>query len=132
MSTNRRVKLLVLCLLIFRLASEARPMPVHDYIFGVTGVVKGEDGQAVPGAEIILQVTDPVFKGTELVKTAKRVTDDGGGFVFTYLCHKREVKYTVTVRKEGFEPQTVTGSAPPAGHHTIRLKRATGAPNGGP
>ncbi|HVH70780.1 MAG TPA: carboxypeptidase-like regulatory domain-containing protein [Candidatus Dormibacteraeota bacterium] len=132
MSTNWRVKLLVLCFLIFGLVSEAGPMPVHDYIFGVTGVVTGEDGQALQGAEITLHLTGPVFKGAELIETAKRVTDDTGGFVFTYLCHKRGVKYTIAVRKEGFEPQVVAGSAPPAGHHTVRLKRATGMPNGGP
>ena len=32
--------------------------------------------------------------------------------------------YTITVTKDDFEPQTVSGSAPPAVDHTIRLKKA--------
>lgn len=123
---SKLLKLLVLGSAASVLVLEAWHMPVHDYIFGVLGVVTGEDGKAVPGAEIILQVADPVFQGAKLIKTAKRVTDDKGGFVFTYISHKEGVKYTLTVHKEGFEPQTVSGSSPPAGHHTIRLKRAGG------
>jgi len=44
--------------------------------------------------------------------------------MFMYISHKRGVKYSLTVRKEGFEPQTVLGSSPPAGNHMIRLKKA--------
>jgi len=55
------------------------------------------------------------------------MTDDTGGFVFTYMSHKRGVKYSITLRKEGFEPQTVSGISPPASHHTIHLKRAGGS-----
>ena len=57
------------------------------------------------------------------MKTVDRRTNSTGGFVFGYISHEPGVKYTLTVRKEGFEPQTVSGSTPPAGHHTIRLKK---------
>src|SRR5258708_9109307 len=97
---------------------------VHDYMFGVTGVVTTEDGVPLQDAEVTLEVNGPVYEAVTLVRTVKRSTDGTGGFVFTYISHKRGVEYSLTVRKEGFEPQTVSGSAPPAGHHTIRMKRA--------
>lgn len=112
---------------IFSLMCEARPTPVHDYIFTITGVVTAEDGTPTKDAEITLEVNGPVYKGVELIKTVKSMTDDTGGFVFTYMSHKRGVKYSITVRKEGFESQTVSGSSPPASHHTIHLKRAGGS-----
>lgn len=43
-----------------------------------------------------------------------------------YISHERGVKYTLTLHKEGFEPETVSGSSPPAGNHVICLKRASG------
>jgi hypothetical protein len=64
------------------------------------------------------------------VKAERRLTNSTGGFVFMYNSHERGVKYTVTVHKEGFEPQSVSGNAPPAGHHTILLKRAAGGAGG--
>jgi hypothetical protein len=118
----------LLALLVFGTAvsvvCEARPKPVHDYIFSITGVVTTEGGTPLQDAEITLEVNGPVYEAVKLVRTVKRPTSSTGGFVFTYLSHKRGVKYTIAVRKEGFEPQTVSGSAPPAGHHTIHLKRA--------
>jgi hypothetical protein len=71
-------------------------------------------------------VNGPVYEAVTVVKTVKRMTNSTGGFVFGYISHERGVKYTLTVRKEGFEPQTVSGRAPPAGHHTIRLKKVGG------
>jgi hypothetical protein len=105
------------------LVCDARPS--KDYMFEITGVVvSAEDGAPLQDAGVTLEVNGPVYEGVELVKTVKRLTNNTGGFVFTYMSHKRGVKYTITVRKEGFEPQTVSGSAPPAGHHTIHLKRS--------
>lgn len=111
----------------FGLACQARPAPVHDYMFAVTGVVTTEDGAPIKDVEINLEVNGPVYKGVELIRTVKCMTDDTGGFVFTYTSHKRGVKYSITVRKEDFESQTVSGSSPPASHHTIHLKRAAGS-----
>src|SRR5882724_6740238 len=108
---------------VFRLVREARATPVHDYIFTITGVVTAEDGTPTKDAEITLEVNGPVYKGVELIKTVKSTTDDTGGFVFTYISHKRCVKYSITVSKEGFESQTVSGTSPPTSHHTIHLKR---------
>jgi len=98
----------------------------HDYIFGVTGVVTAEDNAPVQNAEVTLEVNGPVYKAITPVKTVKQLTNITGGFVFTYISHERGVKYTLTVHKEGFEPETVSGSSPPAGNHVIRLKRASG------
>jgi hypothetical protein len=118
--------LVLLCCAVFGLVCEARPSPVHDYIFTLTGVVTAEDATPIKNAEITLEVNGPVYKGVELIKNVKSITDDTGGFVFTYMSYKRGVKYSITVRKEGFEPQTVSGSSPPASHHTIHLKKARG------
>jgi hypothetical protein len=124
---TRFLMLLVpLTLAVLTLANEARPTPVHDYIFTIVGVVTTEDSTPIQGAEITLVVNGPVYKGVELVKTATCVTDDAGGFAFTYMSHKRGVKYTITVRKVGFESQTVSGSSPPAAHHAIKLRRSGG------
>ncbi len=100
-----------------------RRVRVHDYMFGVTGVVTAEGGIPLKDAELTLEVNGPVYEAVTLVRTVKRSTNDTGGFVFVYISHKLGVKYSLTVRKEGFEPQTVSGSAPPDGHHTIRMKR---------
>jgi hypothetical protein len=116
--------LLVVCI-ISTLNSEARP--VHDYMFSVTGVVTAEDATPLQDAHVTLEVDGPVYDGVTPVKIVKHVTNETGGFVFMYISHKRSMKYTLTVGKEGFESQTVSGQAPPAGNHTIRLKRASGA-----
>jgi|HubBroStandDraft_6_1064221.scaffolds.fasta_scaffold340342_2 hypothetical protein len=121
--------LLAWLLVAFTIASsvcESSPSPTHDYIFSVTGVVNTEDGMPLQDAEITLEAKEPVYKGVELIKTAKYMTDKTGGFVFMYISHRRGVNYTLTVRKEGFEPLTVSGSAPPAGNHVIRLKKIAG------
>jgi hypothetical protein len=96
----------------------------HDYIFDVTGVVTSEDGEPVQDADVTLDVNGPVYEGVTPVKSVKRLTNSTGGFVFGYISGESGVKYMLTVRKEGFEHETVSGSAPPPGHHTIRLKRA--------
>ncbi|HEX9223321.1 MAG TPA: carboxypeptidase-like regulatory domain-containing protein [Candidatus Acidoferrales bacterium] len=125
--TSKLLALLVLGSAVLVLLCAALPTPVHDYVFSVTGVVKTKDDAPVQDAEVTLEVNGPVYEAVTLVRTVKRPTNSTGGFVFTYLSHKRGVKYTITVRKEGFESQTVSGSAPPAGNHVIRLKRAGGA-----
>lgn len=119
MRTNLLV--LVVACAVSTLICEARS---HDYIFSVTGMVTAEDGTPLQDVEVTLETNGPVYKGVALVRTEQQHTSTGG-FVFMYLSHERGVKYTVTARKQGFEPQTVSGSAPPAGHHTIRLKKAT-------
>lgn len=96
---------------------------IHDYIFDVTGVVTAEDGSPMKDAEITLEVNGPVYQAVTPVKTVKQITDGTGGFVFMYISHERGVKYTLTVSKDGFETETVSGSAPSPGHHAIRLKR---------
>jgi Carboxypeptidase regulatory-like domain len=98
----------------------------HDYTFGVTGLVTAEDGAPVQNAQITLEVNGPVYAAITAVKTARQFTGSSGGFIFMYISHERGVKYTITVHKAGFEPQTVSGSAPPDGHLEIHLKRASG------
>jgi hypothetical protein len=98
----------------------------HDYIFDVTGLVAAEDNAPVQDAEVTLEVNGPVYEAITPVKTVKQLTNIAGGFVFMYISHERSVKYTLTVHKAGFEPETVSGSSPPTGNHVIRLKRSSG------
>ena len=103
--------------------AKARPLRIHDYVFNVLGLVAAEGGDPIEGAEVTLEVTGPVYDVITTVKTAKRLTDSGGSFIFMYISHKRAVPYTLTVRKDGFEPQTVSGKGPPDANDVIRLKR---------
>ena len=104
--------------------SQVKAQPVHNYMFNITGVVTSDDGKPVQDADVILEVDNPVYEGVGTVKTASRMTNETGGFVFAYISHKLGVKYTITVSKAGFNPQTLSGSAPPGSHHVIRLSKA--------
>jgi hypothetical protein len=95
-------------------------------VFGVTGVVTTEDGTPLESAEVILEVRGPVFSGVSPVVKERRITNVDGSFVFMYTSHERGVGYTVTVRKDGFESEAASGAAPPAGHHSFRLRRMSG------
>jgi hypothetical protein len=99
---GKLLTLLILGFAFFGLVCEARPRLTHDYIFSVNGVVAAEGGAALKDAEIILEVNGPVYEAVTLVRTVKRSTDSTGRFVFMYI------------------------SAPPAAHHTIRMKRPGG------
>ena len=123
---RHHLQLLALGCALLVLGCAARRVRVHDYMFGVTGLVTAEDDTPIVCAEVTLEVNGPVYEAVTLVRTAKGSTNSAGGFAFMYLSHERGVKYSLTVRKEGFEPQTVSGSAPPDGHHTILMKRAGG------
>jgi hypothetical protein len=101
----------------------------RDYVFAVTGVVTEEDGAPLKGAEVSLDVRGRVYEAVTPVKEGRRLTDDSGGFAFTYISHDTGVGYSVAVRKDGFEPSRVSGVAPPAAHHSIRLKRFGAAPH---
>ena len=123
--TLKNVPWLLASFLVFALIGEAHaPDQNRDYNFNVTGIVTSEDGARIQNAEVILELNGPVYDGVELVKRVQQKTNDTGGFVFAYISHKRGVKYTISVHQQGFESATVNGSAPPAGHHTIRLRKA--------
>jgi hypothetical protein len=94
-----------------------------DYRFGVTGVVTAEDGTPVKDVEVVLNLDTPVYEGITPIRT-KRLTASDGAFVLMYISGSPSTKYAITVQKQGFEPQTAAGSAPPDGHHVFRLKRA--------
>jgi hypothetical protein len=94
-----------------------------DYVFNVTGIVETQDDVHLQGADVTLEMNGPVYEVIDLVTTRHVVTDENGGFVFAYISHERGVKYTITVGKEGFEQQTVSGAAPPNGNHVIKLKK---------
>jgi Carboxypeptidase regulatory-like domain len=102
----------------------------NDYVFTVTGIVTARDDVPLEAADVTLDVSGPVYEGIDLVKTRHVLTNNGGAFVFAYITHKRGVTYTITARKNGFEPQTVSGSAPPEGDHKIRLKRVAESDKG--
>jgi len=97
---------------------------VHDYTFAVTGFVTTEDGQPVQGAEVTLRVAAPVYEGITALESKRLFTNSNGSFVFMYLTGNASTKYSITIHKEGLESQTLSGSSPPAAHHTIRLKNA--------
>jgi hypothetical protein len=118
MKTQVLILLVVGCALVAARA-ECR---VRDYTFDVTGIVSAEDGTALQDVEVILQVDNPIYEGVTPVKMQRIVTSKGA-FIFRCLSHSPSTKYTVTVRKNGFEPQTVSGSAPPDKHNVIRLKK---------
>lgn len=94
-----------------------------DYVFGVTGIVTTEDGTPVQGADVTLQVNGLVYEGVDPVKIRHIETNDTGGFVFGYIANEPGGKYTITVRKQGFESEIVSGAAPPTGNHVIKLKK---------
>jgi hypothetical protein len=118
---GKLLTLLILGFAFFGLVCEARPRLTHDYIFSVNGVVAAEDGAPRKDAEIILEVNGPVYQAVTLVRTVKRSTDSR-----QIRLHVHQPQTRREVRREGFEPQTVSGSAPPAAHHTIRMKRPGG------
>lgn len=124
--TRAVIPLILLGLGLFDLVCEAQPAAVHDYIFSVTGAVQTEDNEPLQDAEITLEVSGPVYDAVTPVTTVRRLTDSTGGFVFSYISHKRGVKYRITARKPGFEPQTVSGSSPPASNRVIHLKKTVG------
>ena len=103
----------------------------RDYMFNVTGFVTTEDGTPLPGAEVTIEVYGSVYAAITPVRTEHVQTNQDGIFMFMYISHQRGVKYTLTVRKQGYDPQTATGNAPPDGQHNICLKRATRSENGG-
>ena len=95
----------------------------NDYRFDVIGVVTTQDDTPLPGADVTLEVNGPVYEGVDLVKTRHVQTNDGGGFIFAFITDERGGKYTLKVRKDGFEPATVSGGAPPVGNHRIKLRK---------
>jgi len=125
LAARHHLQLLALGCALLVLGCAARRVRVHDYMFGVTDLVTAEDDTPIVGAEVTLEVNGPVYEAVTLVRTAKGSTNSPGRFVFMCPSHERGVKYSLTVRKEGFEPQTVLGGAPPDGHHTILMKRVS-------
>ena len=120
-----KIRMLMLLVLGCGVVCSAR---VKDYTFDVTGTVSAEDGAALQDVEVVLQVDVPVYEGVKPVNTQRLVTSKGA-FIFRCVSHSRSTKYLVTVRKEGYEPQTVSGTAPPNGNLAIRLKKASGDSN---
>jgi hypothetical protein len=119
-----RNKLLTVLSLGCALLTAACVRRVHDYTFDVTGLVTAEDGSSLEGVEVILQVDSPVYAGVRALKSQRLLTNNNGTFIFMYLTGNVSTKYSLTIRKEGFEPQTVSGSRPPPARHAIRQKKA--------
>ncbi|MFZ3366735.1 MAG: carboxypeptidase-like regulatory domain-containing protein [Candidatus Sulfotelmatobacter sp.] len=124
------MKITMLMLLVLGCATVC-PARVKDYTFDVTGTVSADDGAPLQDVEVTLQVGTPVYEGVKPVNT-QRVVTSKGAFIFRCLSHSQSTKYSVTVRKDGYEPQTVSGTAPPNGNFTIRLKKANGEGGGKP
>ncbi len=116
--------LLMLAFAVPALISQARS---RDYMFRISVVVSSEDGTPLKDAEATLDVSGPVYDCVTPVRTVRRLTDSNGIVLFAYISQKRGVRYRITVRKQSFESQTVSGSAPPDGYHAIHLKKTRGA-----
>ncbi len=99
---------------------------VRPWLCTFDGRLRVQDRAPLQDVAITLEVNGPVYEAITPVKTVKHLTNGTGGFMFMYISHERGVKYTLTVHKDGFEPQSVSGSSPPAGNHVIRLKRVGG------
>jgi hypothetical protein len=97
-----KIKVLVLLVLGCALVAACATRRVQDYTFDVTGTVSAEDGTALQGVEVILQVDNPIYEGVAPVKTQRLVTSKGA-FLFRCLSHSPTTKYSVAVRKDGFE-----------------------------
>jgi hypothetical protein len=103
---------LALVLLLIGLPGCAARRTTADYVFSLAGVVQTQDEAPLQGANVTLEVNGPVYEAIDLVRKRHVVTTENGGFVFAYISHQEGVKYTITVHKEGFEPQTLSGAAP--------------------
>jgi hypothetical protein len=96
----------------------------RDYTFDVIGTISAEDSMPLKDVEVILEVNRPVYEGVN-ARTTQRVVTSTGSFIFRCLSHSSSTKYSVTVRKDGFEPQTVCGAAPPNREFKILLRKAS-------
>jgi hypothetical protein len=95
---------------------------VHDHVFDVTGTIDASDGTPVNDVEVILEVDKPIYDGVTAVNSQRLVTSKGA-FIFRCLSHSPVSNYRITVRKDGFEPQTLSGRVPPDAHLTIHIKK---------
>ena len=83
-----------------------------------------QDSTPLVGADVTLDVNGPVYEVIDPVRSRHVVTNESGGFIFAYISHQWGVQYAITVRKEGFQPETVSGAAPPNASLTIKLRKA--------
>jgi hypothetical protein len=99
----------------------------HDYVLGMTCVVVDELGKPVEGAEVVVELGNPVFQAIEPVQQDRRVTPEHGGLVFTYIAHEPTTPYVVKVRKAGYaeaEARGVAASGREGTHLKFVLTRA--------
>ena len=94
----------------------------HDHVFDITGTVDASDGTPVNDVEIVLELDKPIYDGVTPVKSQRLVTSKGA-FIFRCLSHSPATNYRITIRKDGFEAQTLSGKVPPDAHLTIHLKK---------
>jgi hypothetical protein len=94
----------------------------HDHVFDITGTVDASDGTPVNDVEIVLELDKPIYDGVTPLKSQRLVTSKGA-FIFRCLSHSPATNYRITIRKDGFEAQTLSGKVPPDAHLTIHLKK---------
>jgi hypothetical protein len=95
---------------------------VHDHVFDITGTVDASDGTPLTDVEVSLEVDKPIYDGVTPVHT-QRVVTSKGAFIFKCLTHDSLTRYRVTIRKDGYEQQTVSGKVPPNAHLSIHMKK---------
>jgi hypothetical protein len=93
-----------------------------DYVFGVVGIIRNQAGSPVAGAMIELELAGVAFQGTESVRRHTCMTDEGGGFTFMYIVHRRGMPYQLSISKAGYRHQVVHGAAPPSQSHSLVLE----------
>jgi len=110
----------LLCCLLVR--AEHAAAHVHDHVFDISGTIDASDGAPVNDVEVVLEVDKPIYDGLTPVKSQRLVTSEGA-FIFRCLSHDPVTNYRVTVRKDGYEPQTISGKVPPDAHLAIHLRK---------
>jgi len=94
--------------------------PVRDYTFDVRGIVTTKGGSPVADAQVLVEMTQPVYEALTSLRRRELVTDDTGRFGLMLISHG-VVEYQVTVRKAGFGTERISGASPPPGYHKFEL-----------
>jgi hypothetical protein len=123
-STRTRVVVsLVACVPFIGLAlsaSACAPLTgkIQDYPFGVTLHVADELDAPIADARVSLHTQRGSDEGTD-----ERLTDESGGCVFMHVSGGSRVPFLLSVDKEGYASQTLSGVASPYAHLKVTLLR---------
>ncbi len=94
----------------------------HDYVFRAEGQVVAENGAALAGVRVTIQIFGPVFRVIDPVTLAHAATDANGHFAFWYISHHPNPPYSLTFEREGFRTETVEGAIQEMNPHKVVLR----------